>query len=217
MYVDSVRAGAVEIPRERPERALEVRRTAGYVIPGISDLVSRGRIKRQRIAIAIERAVERHAGIDSVIQSALYNIGELGISSDGKHAPVPHHIADGGAAFAVGAEIRQLVGIPESFPIRPRTDPAGDIHLSRGRVVPEIVQRLQIGWISGLHVIVGCPATGIHCPDGVPFHLGPRSERSSTEHVNGPPLRQLDAFISLQDVTGEVKLTLVTRDAIEFD
>src|SRR5208337_14542 len=105
MHIDSVRTGAVEISRERPECALQVRGTAGHVVPGIPDLIASRWIEGQRIAIAVERAVERHPRIDSVIQSALDDIGKLCVPGCGKHAPVPHHVADGGTTLAVRAEV----------------------------------------------------------------------------------------------------------------
>src|SRR5271165_2141655 len=105
MYVNSVCAGAVEISRKGPECALQVRRAASHVVPGIPDLIASRWIERQRVAIAVERAVERHARINPVIQSAFDNIGKLCVPGCGEHAPVPHHVADGSATLAVRAEV----------------------------------------------------------------------------------------------------------------
>src|SRR5579864_9772550 len=117
MRINSVRAGAVEVSRKRPEGALEIRRTARYVVPGIPDLISRRWIKSKRVPIAVQRAVKRHAGIDSVIQGTFHDVGELCVTGGGQHSPVPHHVADGGTAFPVSAEIRQLVGVSEGLPV----------------------------------------------------------------------------------------------------
>jgi len=55
----------------------KIRRAAGRVVPFVADFVSAGGIESQRIAIAVKRAVERHAGIDAVVKSALYHIREI--------------------------------------------------------------------------------------------------------------------------------------------
>src|ERR1700722_1396099 len=137
MNVDSIGAGAIEISGQRSESTLKIRRTAGRVVPGIADIVSGRGIEGQRVSITVEGAIQRHSGIDSVVQSTLYNIGKLCFSGNGQHAPVPHHVADRGTTFAVGAEIGQLVGISERFSIGSRTDPAGDVHFRGSHVVPE--------------------------------------------------------------------------------
>ena len=117
MNVNAIATCAVQISRQRSERALEVGRTTGYVVPGIADFVSGRRIERQRIAIAVERSIQRHAGVDPVVECSFDYIGEFRISRSREHAPVPHHVADGGAAFTVSAEVWQLIGIPKSFAV----------------------------------------------------------------------------------------------------
>ena len=119
MHINSVVAGAVEISRQRPKDALQVRRTAGRVVPWITDLISRRRIKRQRVAIAVRRSIERHPRVYAVVERPLDNIGELTVSSRRQHPPAPHHVADGGTALSISAEIRQFVGITEGLPIGP--------------------------------------------------------------------------------------------------
>src|SRR5258708_36757297 len=90
-------AGAVEISGKGSKDALEVRRTAGRVVPGIANGFSKGGIESQRIAVAIEPAVERHSGIDAVIESPLDDVGKLRVSRAGQHAPMPPHLANGRA------------------------------------------------------------------------------------------------------------------------
>src|ERR1700730_17754074 len=68
MHVNTVAAGAIEISRERGEGALEIWGTAGDVVPLVANLVTTGRIEGQRITIAIERSVERHPRINSVVE-----------------------------------------------------------------------------------------------------------------------------------------------------
>src|SRR6478672_3257348 len=66
--IDSIAAGAVEVSWQGSESTLEIRRTTSGVVPGIANLLSGGRVKRQWIPIAIKCSVERHSGIDAVIQ-----------------------------------------------------------------------------------------------------------------------------------------------------
>ena len=78
-------AGAfVEVARQRGKGALQIGRAASSVVPGIADVsigcvtVARvpGRIERERIAIAIHLAIERHPGIDAVVERTFDNIGK---------------------------------------------------------------------------------------------------------------------------------------------
>ena len=66
-------AGAVKITRQRCQNALEVRRATGGVVPFIANFFAGG---FERIAIAIECARKRHAGVDPVVERALDHIGE---------------------------------------------------------------------------------------------------------------------------------------------
>src|SRR6185437_1917427 len=106
MYVHSILAGAIKITGKRTEGALQIRRAAGSVIPGIANVAATAksvkcrRIEGQRIAIAIGGPIERHARIDTIVEGALDYVGELRLAAGREHSPVPHHVADGCAAFA---------------------------------------------------------------------------------------------------------------------
>src|SRR5437879_11538532 len=106
MKVDPVLAGAVKVTRKGSEDALEVRWTASHVVPLIADLVASRRIKRERVTVAVEHAVERHSGIDAVVQRPFDDVGEFGIASGRQHAPVPHHVSDGRTALAISPKVR---------------------------------------------------------------------------------------------------------------
>ena len=135
MHIYAVLAGAVEISGQGRERTLDVRWAAGYVVPGIPNIraaaesVEMCGIKGQRIAIAIGRSIERHSGVDSVVESALDHVGELRLATRGQHAPVPHHVADCGAAFAIGLRVGQFVWSAKGFPLGACADTPGDVHL----------------------------------------------------------------------------------------
>src|SRR5260221_13951565 len=113
--VEAVLAGAVEIARERGEGAFEIGRAAGGVVPLVADFFVGGGIEGQRVAVAIKIAAERHAGIDAVVESAFDDVGVGSFAGGGGHAPVPHHVADCGAAFAVGFFVGQFGGGAEGF------------------------------------------------------------------------------------------------------
>ena len=127
--INALSAGAVEISRQRSESPFQVRRAARRVVPLVANLVATGRVERQRIAIAIERAIKRHPGIDAIIERALHHVGVCGFAGRGEHAPIPHHVADGRATFPVGPRIGQFIGITESLAVAARADSAGDVHL----------------------------------------------------------------------------------------
>ena len=76
MNVDAVVRDAVEIAGQRSKRAFEVGRAARGVVPGVADLVARSWIVSQRIPIAIKLAIERHAGVDAVVQRTLHDVGK---------------------------------------------------------------------------------------------------------------------------------------------
>src|SRR4029077_347033 len=117
MCVDSLFARAVKVARKGGKDSFEVRWATSYVVPLVADLVPSGRIKRERVTVAVKHSVERHSGVDAVIQSAFDDISKLSIARGRQHTPVPHHVADGGTALTIGAEVRQLVGIAEGFAI----------------------------------------------------------------------------------------------------
>src|SRR5215471_14637053 len=88
MQINAVAARAVEIAGERSQRAFQVRRTAGYVVPRVADLISSRRIECQWIAVAIHRSIEGHARVDAVVESLLDHVRKLGITRYGQHPPV---------------------------------------------------------------------------------------------------------------------------------
>ena len=202
MEIDSICAGAVEISWEGSKRTLQIRRTTSRVVPWIANFLSRGRIKRQRIAIAIQSAIKRHSGIDTVIERPFDYVRELCITRGREHAPVPHHVSDSRATFAVGTIVWQFVSVSKGLTIGPRPDSAGYIHLGAGHVIPECVQRLPISWIAGFHVVISRTTACIHRPNRMPFKFGSGGKWSSTEHVDGSALRQVQSLVSLQDVAG---------------
>ena len=207
--VDAIGTCAVEIAGERCKGPLQIGRTTGRVIPWIADgalfgrpiagVVAVGGIVCQRVAIAIGLTVERHSRVDAVVEGALDHISESRLPRGRKHAPVPHHVADCGATFAVGAGVGQLVGVSEGFASLARSDAAVDIELMRRQILPERIQGLPVGWIAGLKVIVRCAAARIHCTHGMPFKLGPGVKRNAAARGHS-----VDRARVLADQRGEI-------------
>ena len=105
----------------------------------------------------------------------------------------------------------------EGLTLGSRPDSAGHVHFGRGHVIPECIQRLPIHRIAGLQVVVGSATTGIHRADRVSFKLGACGKWSSTEHVDGPRFGQVQALVSLEDVAGQIELSLVTSDPVQLN
>src|SRR5665213_4516857 len=93
-----------------------------------------------------------------------------------KHAPVPHHHADGGAALAVGARIRQFVGVAKGFAGLARSHASRYVELMLRQVVPQRAQSLPVFLVAGLKVVIRGAAAGIHGANRVSFKLGARGE-----------------------------------------
>src|SRR5438309_9368288 len=85
--VNAILVRAVKVPRKRSKCALKVRRTAGCVVPCVANLAIyevsisglAGRVKTERISVAIGLPVKRHTGIDSVVECPLDDVGEFGV------------------------------------------------------------------------------------------------------------------------------------------
>ncbi len=192
MNVNAVRIRAVEVSRKRCEGPLQVRRTAGRVVPRIADLAIHqmpvprltGRVKRQRIAVAIGFAVERHPRVDTVVQRPLDHIGELRVARRCQHAPVPHHVSNGRAALPVCLCIWEFVLIAKGLACGPRSHAAIHIELMRGQIVPKYIQRLPIGLVAALQVVVSGAATCIHRSHRMPFELGTQCKRNPAVHID---------------------------------
>src|SRR6267142_2901828 len=129
MNENAVFACTVKITWQRSERSLEVRGTAGGVIPFVSNHVAGARVECERIAIAIKSSTERHSRINSVVKGAFDYIGVFSIACCGEHAPIPHHVADSRAAFSIGLRVRKFIRVAERFPVASSADSTCDVHL----------------------------------------------------------------------------------------
>ena len=62
---------------------------------------------------------------------------------------VPVVVAHGGAGFVVGAHVGQFVVGAEGLARGARADAAGDVQFLAGDVVPDLVERVDVGRIAG--------------------------------------------------------------------
>ena len=72
-------------------------------------------------------------------------------------------------------------------------------------------------FIAGFEKVVGASTAGVHGTNGVAFELGSRGKGRSAEHVNRAVVWQRNAVITVEDIAGEIKLPLVSGDAVELD
>src|SRR6266481_1434158 len=213
--IDAVAAGAVKISRQRGKSALQIRGAASGVVPIVANFVAVGRIKRQRIAIAVERAVQRHAGIDAVVERALDHIREFGFARRGEHAPIPHHVSNGRATFPVGPGIGQLERITESFALAARTDATGDGQLRSDEILPQNVECISIRGISGFQVIVGRAAASVHGAHGMTLEMRSRSEGSPTKMIDIIPRRlPMNPRVAGEKIAREAEMLSVAGHSI---
>ena len=206
----------VEIAAQGHEGPLEVRRAAEGVVPGVADLVAGG---SQRVAVAIERAGQRHAGVDAVVQGAFHDGGVGGRAGGGQHALSEEPVGDGGAGFGVGLLVGQFVGVAEGFAGGAGADAAGDKHFGGCEVGPERLEGLGVGFVAGFHPIVGGAGGGIEGAHGVAFKLAAGGEGRAAEHVGDAPRRQFEPlpFNAAQQITGQVEVLLQPCNAISLD
>ena len=213
--INAVATGAVKISRQRGQGAFQIRRTAGRVVPIVANFVAMGRIKRQRIAIAVECAVQGHAGIDAVIERAFYHIREFGFARRGEHAPIPHHVSNGCATFPVGPGIGQFERMAESFAVAARPDSTGDVHLRCDEILPQNVECFPIRGISGFQIIVGGAAASIHGAHGVTLEMRSRSERGPAKMINVIPRRpRMNPRVAGEKVARKVEMPFVAGHSI---
>ncbi len=150
MNVDAILAGAVEVAGQRRKRALNIRRTAGRVVPGIPNHIARRGLEGQRVAIAVHLPIERHSGVDAVIQRPLHHIGKPRLAGRGQQARVPHHVPDRGAALSIGTRIGQLIRISKCLALCASPYASRHIKLMRHKILPQRLQRLPKSWIARL-------------------------------------------------------------------
>ncbi|MNC12620.1 hypothetical protein D3C75_603440 [compost metagenome] len=101
----------------------------------------------QRINVEEMLPVQRHPAEHGVEQRALHHVGVLAVGFHLQHAAGKHHQADGGAAFGIHGIVRQIVIAAEGFAAALGADPAGDIQLALGHVIPQAQAVLAFAFI----------------------------------------------------------------------
>ena len=176
MELDAAVAGRGEVVVQRGEQAHDVRRAAGDGVPAVAALAAS---RLQRVRVEERPAVEREAREEAVVERPLEQVGEAALARHEQQPPVPHDAGDGRAGLAVGAVGRQLVGIADRLVVVARADPAGQVGLRRGQVVPLPQHRREQRLVSGLGVEIGDSGGEVERTDGVaddraglPYRLG---------------------------------------------
>ena len=133
MQLDARLRHGGEVVVQRRQEPHDVRRAARDGVPAVTSLAVP---RLQGVHVEERLAVERKPREEAVVERSLEEVGEAALARDEQHAPVPHDAADRRAGLAVGAVGRQLVGIADRLAVVTRADPAGQVGLRRGQVVP---------------------------------------------------------------------------------
>jgi hypothetical protein len=106
-------------------------------------------VRFQWIRIEEQRAVERDAGDEPVVERPLQYIDVFRVAVEQKETLVPVVHADRGAGLVVGGHVRQLVCLAEGLVAAGGADAARQIELRADCVGPDGVDRLDVRRVSG--------------------------------------------------------------------
>lgn len=91
----------------------------------------------QRVNVEEVFTVKRHTAKHGVIQRAFHHVGVLAVGLHFQHPAGEHHQANRGAAFRIHRVVGQIVIAAKRLAAALRADPAGNIQLTLGHVVPQ--------------------------------------------------------------------------------
>ncbi len=167
--IDRRAAGGVDITRHRGDEAGHVAGAAGAVEPG-----SAGVLAHALEGVGVKEGVpfERDPREQGVVESPLHHVDVFTLAVEQEHAVVPVDVSDRGAGLAVGAHVGQGVTRPEALVAPGSADPAGQVELAPGHVLPQPVDRLDVGSISGQGGHVGHAGVHVRRPHGVSDGFG---------------------------------------------
>ena len=103
----------------------------------------------QWVRVEETAAVHAHTTDETIVESTLQNIVIFAFAMEKEETVVDINIADSCAGFAVGTHIRQLVVHAESLAVVGGSDSSGDVELLAHDVVPDTVDGVDIGSITG--------------------------------------------------------------------
>ncbi len=131
--------------RDLRDKADDIARTASAVEPGAAAVLAE---RFQRIRIEEKISAQRNPGEKAVVKCPLQEVDVFSLAVEQEHAVVPENEGDGSAGLAVSLGIGQFVGRAEALDPAGRPDPAGDIHLPEGDILPEPEEGLAVSLIS---------------------------------------------------------------------
>ena len=103
----------------------------------------------QWVRVEEAAAVHAHTTDETIVEGTLQYIVIFALAMEKEETVVDINIADSCAGFAVGTHIRQLVVLAESLAVVGGSDSSGDVELLAHDVVPDAVDGVDIGSISG--------------------------------------------------------------------
>ena len=103
----------------------------------------------QWVRVEEAAAVHAHTTDETIVEGTLQYIVIFALAVEEEETVVDINIADSCAGFAVGTHVRQLVVFAESLAVVGGSDSSGDVELLAYDVVPDTVDGVDIGSISG--------------------------------------------------------------------
>ncbi|MNI39416.1 hypothetical protein D3C73_935980 [compost metagenome] len=101
----------------------------------------------QRVNVEKVFSVKRHTTQYGVIQCAFHYVGVLTIGLHLQHPAGEHHQTNRGAAFRIHRVVGQIVVAAKCLAAALRADPAGNVQLALGHIVPQSQAVLALAFV----------------------------------------------------------------------
>ncbi len=151
------------------DKPRDVRRAAGAAEPLAAFVLAR---RFQRVGIKKVVAAECNARKNVVVKRPFQHVDVFGVAGHKKHAVVPENVGDGGAGFAVGAGVGQLVGPAEPLVTAFGANSAGDVQLFVHHIFPNPGNGVDVGLVAGERSHVGHTRPHVGGAHRMPDRLG---------------------------------------------
>ncbi len=128
--------GGVGVAAQRGEEAEDVGGAAGAaepILPVVRAAAGEG------VFVEEVGTVQGDAAEEAVVERAFQHVAVLAVACELQHAVGEEDQADGGAGFAVGGIVGQIVIFAEPLPAAFGADPTGQIHAALGDAIPQAV------------------------------------------------------------------------------
>lgn len=128
------------------QEAADVARAAGTAEPSLTLVLTH---TLQWVRVEEAAAVHAHTTDETIVEGTLQYIVILTLAMEEEETVVDINIADSCAGFAVGTHVRQLVVLSESLAVVGGSYTSGDVEFLAYDVVPDAVDGVDIGSITG--------------------------------------------------------------------